>query len=331
MKVEIWDVVDKGKKKKKPDGLKFDNKRINIPEEEQPALDAEFVDVYKGTNGVIMMLDMTKQWTFDYVQREILRVPSHIPILVLANHRDMGHHRVVTEDQVHTFIEGLERNEGSGQVRYSEASMRNGFGLKFLHKFFNLPFLHLQRETLLRQLETNCFEIQTTCEELDLHQDSEEQNYDRFLDYITNRRRQIADQLSQVTTTNGETNGGINSAPPRSMSMPANLVLNQSNLPPNHTELIKPSPSIIIGANNPLPAKFGANHRNSSNSNLNNLQSSVQSMLPSGISPNKVNNTVKSVDEFIPDDEQSHFKSFLEEPVEAENANMPYSKEDSDR
>jgi len=46
--------------------------------------------------------------------------------------------------------------------------MRNGFGLKFLHKFLNLPFLQLQRETLLAQLETNSNETKTTVSELDL-------------------------------------------------------------------------------------------------------------------------------------------------------------------
>ena len=36
------------------------------------------------------------------------------------------------------------RSPGSAQVRYAEASMRNGFGLKYIYKFFNLPFLYLQ-------------------------------------------------------------------------------------------------------------------------------------------------------------------------------------------
>ena len=60
VKVEVWDVVDKGKPRKKSEGLKLENTKEEEPE--QPCLDAEFLDVYKGTNGVVMLLDITKQW-----------------------------------------------------------------------------------------------------------------------------------------------------------------------------------------------------------------------------------------------------------------------------
>lgn len=41
------------------------------------------------------------------------------------------------------------------EVLYGESSMRNGFGLRLLHKFLGLPFLSLQKETLMAQLERN--------------------------------------------------------------------------------------------------------------------------------------------------------------------------------
>lgn len=72
----------------------------------------------------------------------------------------------------------LDYREGCGAVRYAESSMRNGFGLKFIHKFFNLPYLQLQRAALLKQLETNQSESDICHQELDLYVESDEANYD---------------------------------------------------------------------------------------------------------------------------------------------------------
>ena len=56
----MWDVVDKARRKQGGDGLKLSH---NSEEEDTtPKLDAEFVDVYKGTHAVILMYDITKQW-----------------------------------------------------------------------------------------------------------------------------------------------------------------------------------------------------------------------------------------------------------------------------
>ncbi|XP_043253833.1 rab-like protein 6 [Colletes gigas] len=230
VKVEVWDVVDKGRRRKKLEGLKMDN----LPSEniiEEPALDAEFLDVYKGTNGVIIMMDITKSWTFDYVQRELPKIPSHIPVIVLGNHCDMAHHRTVTSDHVTYFIDSL--HERSAQVRYAESSMRNGFGLKLLHKFFNLPFLQLQRQTLLKQVETNEEETRLTTQELDLFQESTDADYNVYLDNLINKRRAFADSISatilvpnvtsslsnhQISSSNGNTN--VNVEIRRSVTIP---------------------------------------------------------------------------------------------------------------
>ena len=79
--VDVWDVVDVAKKRKKLEGLKM----TEGVENEEPSLDAEFIDVYKGTHGAILIFDITKPWTFDYVKKECEKVPPHIPILILAN------------------------------------------------------------------------------------------------------------------------------------------------------------------------------------------------------------------------------------------------------
>lgn len=91
----------------------------------------------------------------------------------------MQHHRTVSGDVVVAFSEGLER---VAPVRYAETSMRNGFGLRYLHKFLNVPFLQLQRESLQQQLLTNERETQLTLQELDLYQETNADNsYDKYV------------------------------------------------------------------------------------------------------------------------------------------------------
>jgi len=195
VKVEVWDVVDVAKKRKKLDGLKM------AEEAEQPGLDAEFIDVYKGTHGAVLLLDITKLWTFDYVKKECEKVPVHIPILILANFADMSHHRQVTRLQVAGFVENLVREgQDPAEVRWAESSLRNGFGLKLLHNFLNVPFLTLQRQSLLQQLQVNQRDIIATQEELDLYMDSDDANYEKFSDNLTKRRRQNAELAAPPPT-----------------------------------------------------------------------------------------------------------------------------------
>uniref|UniRef100_A0A673JWQ6 RAB, member RAS oncogene family-like 6a n=1 Tax=Sinocyclocheilus rhinocerous TaxID=307959 RepID=A0A673JWQ6_9TELE len=145
LRIELWNKIGISQKtfaNKRGENLKLENE----PQESETemALDAEFLDVYKNCNGVIMMFDITKQWTFNYILRELPKVPTHIPVCVLGNQRDMGEHRVILPDDIRDFINSLNRPPGSSYIHYAESSMKNGFGLKYLHRFFNIPFLQLQ-------------------------------------------------------------------------------------------------------------------------------------------------------------------------------------------
>lgn len=364
VKVEVWDVVDKSKKRKKIEGLKVDNAEKNV---EGHCLDAEFVDVYKGTNGVIMVYDITKQWTFSYIEREIVRIPCHIPVLVLGNHKDMGHHRTVSEDKAVYFVESLQRGKDSAQVRYAESSMRNGFGLKYLHKFFNLPFLQLQRVTLLKQLEINSEDILSTIEELNIHEESEEQNYDIFIDNLSAQRRQQQEKLAEkaieearqkqaeLAAANAFTNGTVSQPVSRSSSATSLPKLSTSHsysysLPTSNISLGDTCQSITNQHQN---SNGGGGNTSSSTASTPQTEpktgfflrifgskqhisaSDYNSPSDSGIEIAQVaveTKTVKSVEEFVPDDEEldSNFLDDMRDQRPIQMGNTAGKDKDSD-
>lgn len=261
VKVEVWDVVDKGKKRKKLDGLKLGTSTADVEDVLQPALDAEFVDVYKGTHGVVFLFDVTKMWTFEYIERELVKVPAHIPVLIMANFIDRGHHRVVTREQAKGLIEHLDRGEVSvgkeiAEIRYAESSMRNGFGLKFLHKFLNLPYLILQRESLLLQLEINAREIRATQDELDAFQESDDGQYEVFLNGLTNKRRTQAEKMAPAPTVDVVVGQPSNTfkelATPPKPRQPAETKSNLATPDPISSSLASPLPH---QNGTPLPEK----------------------------------------------------------------------------
>ena len=94
----------------------------------------------------------------------------------------------------------LNRGEDAADEKYAESSMRNGFGLKFLHKFLNLPFLALQKESLLKQLETNQREMRATVQELDVFLESDDANYEIYSSGVTKKRRAQAEGLAPAPT-----------------------------------------------------------------------------------------------------------------------------------
>ncbi|XP_068594494.1 rab-like protein 6 [Brachionichthys hirsutus] len=262
VKVEVWDVVDKGHKGPVPEGVgkgkrRGDNLKLeNEPQEsDDVALDAEFLDVYKNCNGIILMFDITKQWTFNYILRELPKVPTHVPVCVLGNYRDMGEHRVILPDDIRDLIAGLNRPMGSSYIHYAESSMKNGFGLKYLHRFFNIPFLQLQRETLLRQLETNQLDMDATLEELCVQQETEDQNYEIFLENLDSR--------SKAFGSPGPANGQSPSSGSQSPIVPPSGASTGSSSPstpqpPIPTQAPPQSPSVSVSVSVSAPSSTAA-------------------------------------------------------------------------
>ncbi|KAF4113369.1 rab-like protein 6 isoform X3 [Onychostoma macrolepis] len=340
VKVEVWDVVDKGKGKKRGETLKLENEPQEQTESEL-ALDAEFLDVYKNCNGVILMFDITKQWTYNYILRELPKVPTHVPVCVLGNYRDMGEHRVVLPDEIRDFIVGLNRPLGSSYIHYAESSMKNGFGLKYLHRFFNIPFLQLQRETLLRQLETNQLDIDATLEELTVQQETEDQNYEIFLE--------MKDCRSKGYSSPGPANGQSPSSGSQSPIIPQSGCSTSSSSPcspqqpPIPSQPLKspsPSPSppppplsstqAAVTSPSPSPAHPGPTvsapaqasasaPQTQKRSFISRLFGSTPAQDPPAVAqePDPVSAaappTVQSVDDFVPDEGLD--KSFLEDSL----------------
>ncbi|KAF9183390.1 hypothetical protein BGZ51_004052 [Haplosporangium sp. Z 767] len=183
IKVEVWDVVDKGVqsgdlKASSTSALKIDNNIITSPTQAKPALDigsvphagfaldASTIDVYRNTDGVILIYDISKPWTFDYAAKALEKMPTNIPVLILSNFTDDSHPRpVVPSDRVEALMK--EHNDArcklpcapANLVRHLESSMKTGLGLKEVHESFGIPFLNVLRETHRKQFDQKTLEI----------------------------------------------------------------------------------------------------------------------------------------------------------------------------
>ncbi|KAI6205207.1 Methyltransferase [Aphelenchoides besseyi] len=212
VKVDIWDVVDESSRRRpKSSSLKLDNNQTATAPSPDPDLmvcDATFVDVYKNCNGVLLIFDITKLWTWKYVCRELDRIPSTLPVLVMANKLDMESEREVREEEVNSFLSTYQRPTTNGRlkapIRYSTTSMKTAQGLKFLHNFLNIPFLFLQREYLENSLEANRRDIEIAQDELDCYSgngDSASPNV------RTRRESEEFEELDTSVNSKTQTNG----------------------------------------------------------------------------------------------------------------------------
>ncbi|KAH7047697.1 hypothetical protein BKA57DRAFT_463145 [Linnemannia elongata] len=192
IKVEVWDVVDKGvqtgdlKGPSSGSALKIDNNIPASPSKSNPApdmdsaphaafaLDASTIDVYRNTDGVILLYDISKPWTFDYAAKALADVPTNIPVLLLSNFTDDSNPRpVVSNGRVETLMK--EHNDirykhhcaPANLVRHLDSSMKTGLGLKEIHESFGIAFLNVLRETHRKQYDQKTLEIGELLQVLD--------------------------------------------------------------------------------------------------------------------------------------------------------------------
>ncbi|KAG1147847.1 hypothetical protein G6F37_002845 [Rhizopus arrhizus] len=183
IKVEIWDVIDKAHNKHNTSddiGIKLEHhapqQKVIQPKQDM-GLDASTVNVYRNTHAALFLFDVTKPWTFDYVNNELSHVPESLSVLVLGNFADKSAERKIELDQIHATLyqHNQERMEKGALkpnlIRYAETSMKTGLGLKYIYEYLGVPFLQLMMEALRKQLELKAVEIVDLLETLDTDQD----------------------------------------------------------------------------------------------------------------------------------------------------------------
>nr|CDS25987.1 GTP binding protein Parf [Hymenolepis microstoma] len=224
VKIDVWDVVDKGRQREVKHGNISNGYISKLTKRNQTAtamasLDSSFIDVYKGANCVILIFDLTNKVTFEYVRRELPRVPYSVPVLVIGNFRDAaavesGGRREIPESDVRDFIQRANKARQAAvstitpsddlvlsdlrkiymcaPIRYCEASMLNGFGLMYIHRFLTIPFLHLQSSYLIQGLVANRQAFNDSCQHLDLAEENQEFicSYEKFTRWLESSRSQ---------------------------------------------------------------------------------------------------------------------------------------------
>lgn len=171
IKVEIWDVVDKG--------ILLEEGGDAAPPQQYQVADAEALDVYQHANGVILLFNPTKPKTVEYAAQLLPKVPAHLPVLVLATFADR---LFAQEDEsfLRRRFTALHRGSADEQGGLAPGSLHFMLGsltepacplnparglLPAVVKFFELPFLHLQRQTLLAKLKSNSGQMEQARQE----------------------------------------------------------------------------------------------------------------------------------------------------------------------
>ncbi|KFP35681.1 Rab-like 6, partial [Chlamydotis macqueenii] len=208
-------------------------------------------------------------------------------------------------------------------------------------------FSFLQRETLLRQLETNQLDIDATLEELSVQQETEDQNYELFLEMMEARSRGHTSPLTAngqspssgsqspivppSSTSTGSSSPGtpqppqllstsstISPEPPSSFSPVPAPEAQQPHAPPPATASPAPPAAVPPPKRSIISRLFGTSP--ASDPSPPQPDAAAATPPPHPEAPAKV----QSVEDFVPDDSLDH--SFLEDPAPQKNKGKPQTK-----
>ncbi|OQR84199.1 GTP-binding protein Parf [Achlya hypogyna] len=189
VKCELWDVVDVGIPPDEPLEAPTPD---SVGRHPVALVDAQNVDVYQNAHCVIFLMDITKYSTLEYVRAQLDHVPVHIPTLVLGTFRDLRKDdvplkRAIFKEDVQTLLYGDHKDHKLPGFRrpleqhYFEASLSNCYGLKALHTYLGVPFLHLKVATVKQQLRLLETELASTKAQVDVSIASQ-----KYSDFVAN-------------------------------------------------------------------------------------------------------------------------------------------------
>ena len=183
--LEVWDVVDKARTRDVSESLTLAHKGDAPSGTHTFPLDATQVDVYRNCHAAVFLIDPSKKWTYEYVQRELPEVPLHIPTIILVNFRDYpASKRVLRSEEIEFDCENLFSNR-LFKPFIVETSLLNCYGLQALSTFLHIPFLCLKRASLEQALVLNTAGVVQAQEALKTVKGDKYEEYERRIEKAT--------------------------------------------------------------------------------------------------------------------------------------------------
>ena len=187
--LEVWDVVDRARKRDVSESLTLAHKGDAEAGQHTFPLDATMVDVYQNCHAAVFLIDPSKKWTYEYVQRELPLVPEHVPTCILINFRDYpASKRAIRSEEVEADCEAAFSGRPFRPF-VVETSLLNCYGLSALSTFLHIPFLCLKRASLERALALNTAGVVQAQEALQAVKGDKYEEYERRVERATSGAR----------------------------------------------------------------------------------------------------------------------------------------------